>query len=70
MDFTEGNLKKVELLACELKDARFDHTNLEKADLRGSENYSIDPENNKVQGAKFSLLSISGLLDKYDLIID
>lgn len=70
VDFSEANLKKVDILACELKEARFDHTNLEKADLRASENYSIDPENNRIFGAKFSLFGIVGLLYKYGIKID
>ena len=63
-------LKKVLIKNCDLSKANFLNTNLEKADLRGSLNYIIDPERNKVFGAKFSLSEISGLLDKYGIQID
>jgi hypothetical protein len=43
---------------------------LEKADLRTSYNYSIDPETNKIRKARFALLGIRGLLEKYDIPID
>jgi hypothetical protein len=50
--------------------ARFEESNLERADFRTASHYSIDPEMNKLKGAKFSLLGIPGLLDKYGIIID
>jgi len=53
-----------------LAGAIFENTILEKADFRTSLNYSIDPENNRIRKAKFSILEISGLLDKYDIEID
>jgi hypothetical protein len=43
---------------------------LEKADIRTSHNYTIDPEKNKVKKAKFSIHGIAGLLDKYDIEIE
>jgi fluoroquinolone resistance protein len=55
---------------CDLTRATFDRSVLEKADFRTSYNYSIDPENNKIKKAKFSLLGVSGLLDKYDIAIE
>jgi hypothetical protein len=53
-----------------LTGARFENTIIEKADLRTSYNYSIDPENNRIKKAKFSLAQIAGLLDKYNIEID
>jgi fluoroquinolone resistance protein len=47
----------------------FDHTILEKADLRSSYNYSFDPEINRIKKAMFSLQGIPGLLNKYDIEI-
>jgi len=55
---------------CNLLQAVFDRTILEKADLRNSYNYSIDPEINRIKKARFSILGISGLLDKYDIDIE
>jgi uncharacterized protein YjbI with pentapeptide repeats len=54
---------------CDFRGAIFDHTNIEKADLRTSYNYSIDPEINRIKKAKFSILGVSGLLNKYDIEI-
>ena len=55
---------------CNLLQAIFDHTVLEKADFRTSYNYSIDPEINRMKKARFSISGISGLLDKYDIDIE
>jgi uncharacterized protein YjbI with pentapeptide repeats len=55
---------------CDLTGAVFDHTNIEKADFRTSYNYTIDPEINRIKKAKFSILGVSGLLDKYDIDIE
>jgi hypothetical protein len=55
---------------CNLERATFDQTILEKSDLRTSYNYSLDPEINRIKKAKFSILSIAGLLDKYDIEIE
>jgi hypothetical protein len=43
---------------------------MEKADLRTSYNYSLDPEINRITKAKFSILGISGLLEKYNITIE
>jgi fluoroquinolone resistance protein len=50
--------------------ATFDHTILEIADFRSAFNYTIDPEINKLKGAKFSTLGLSGLLAKYNIEIE
>ena len=60
----------VNLLICHDTRATFSHTILEKADFRTSFNYSINPEINRIKKAKFSLIGIAGLLDKYDIEID
>src|SRR5688572_14341554 len=69
-DFTECDLTSSVFDNCDLKSATFDFTILEKADLRNSYNYSIDPEKNRIKKAKFSLQSVSGLLEKYDIEIE
>lgn len=69
VDFTEGDLRNTILDQCDLLGATFDHTNLERANLSTAFNYSIDPENNPVRGAKFSLPSVLGLLHKYQIDI-
>lgn len=70
VDFTEADLSAAELDSCNLLNAVFDNTILEKADLRTAINFSIDPERNKLKKAKFSATALSGLLHKYDLVIE
>jgi fluoroquinolone resistance protein len=69
-DFAETDLTSAVFDNCNLTQAVFDHTTLEKADFRTSYNYSIDPEINRIKKAKFSILGVSGLLDKYDIDIE
>ena len=70
IDFSESNLSNVVFDNCDLSQAIFINTVLDKADFRTAYNYSIDPESNRLKKAKFSILGISGLLDKYDLVIE
>ena len=69
VDFTEANFSKTNFDNCDLKNAVFEQTNLEQANLFSAINYSINPERNKIKGAKFSKDQISGLLDTYKIII-
>ena len=69
-DFTEADLSSALFENCDLAKVVFDNTILEKADLRTSYNYSIDPEANKIKKAKFSRAGVAGLLDKYDIEIE
>ncbi|MBE0539484.1 MAG: pentapeptide repeat-containing protein, partial [Ignavibacterium sp.] len=55
---------------CDLRNAVFDNTNLSKCDFRKAYNYLIDPENNKISKAKFSIMGVPGLLTKYDIMIE
>ena len=69
VDFTETNLKNNLLENCNLQGALFFGSNLEKVDFRTSYNFSIDPENNNIKKAKFSLTAIHGLLEKHQIEI-
>ena len=69
IDYSETNLTNVIFDNCDLSQAIFAHSILDKADFRTAYNYSIDPENNRLKKAKFSVAGISGLLDQYDIII-
>jgi fluoroquinolone resistance protein len=69
-DFTETDLTNSSLKNCDLLRTIFKNTNLEGVDFRTSNNYSIDPDLNRIKKAKFSLPGIAGLLDKYDIEID
>lgn len=66
-DLTDADLTEVVMDNCNLAGAKFEHTTLVKADLRTAYNYIIDPELNRVKGAKFSLQGIPGLLEKYQI---
>lgn len=68
-DFSEADLSNAIFEYCDLSGAVFDNTILEKADFCTANNYSIDPEKNKIKKARFSLPAVIGLLDKYDIII-
>lgn len=70
VDFAEADLTSSVFDDCDLVRAVFDHTILEKGDLRTSYNYTIDPETNRIRKARFSLPGIPGLLDKYDIEIE
>jgi fluoroquinolone resistance protein len=70
VDFTNSDLGGAYFDDCDLLNSTFEHTNLEKADLRGAYHFSIDPELNKIAKAKVSQISLAGFLDKYDLIIE
>ncbi|MFT4537450.1 MAG: fluoroquinolone resistance protein [Saprospiraceae bacterium] len=70
VDFAEAEMQNIILKNCDLLGAIFEQTNLEKADFRNAVNYSIDPENNKLKGAKFSLPDVISLLAKYNLDIE
>jgi uncharacterized protein YjbI with pentapeptide repeats len=69
-DFTETDLTASGFLNCDLSRTVFMHTVLEKVDFRSANNYSIDPELNRVKKAKFSSSGIPGLLEKYQIIIE
>jgi len=70
VDFAETNLTGVVFDYCDFLDAIFDYTILEKADFRTAQNFSIDPEMNKIKQAKFSQDGIIGLLGKYDIDVE
>ncbi|HVU94020.1 MAG TPA: pentapeptide repeat-containing protein [Puia sp.] len=70
VDFTGCDLSQAVFDGCDLADAVFERTVLEKADLRGAFNYSIDPAGNRVKKARFSLEGVRGLLGKYDILIE
>ena len=68
-NLTESDLSGANFLNCDLDRAIFSHTRLNSADFRTAFNYSIDPESNNIKKAKFSFNGISGLLDKYEIVI-
>src|SRR5690606_26662684 len=69
-DFTASDLTSARLDNCDLQNAMFDRTMLEKADLSTAYNYIINPENNYIRKAKFSVAGLPGLLQHHDIIIE
>jgi fluoroquinolone resistance protein len=69
-DFTGADLSEALFDNCDFKDATFDNTLLEKADFRSSYNYILDPENNRIKKARFSVQGAMGLLAKYGIEIN
>lgn len=69
VDFTDTNLSNTNFTECDFSGALFNGTNLQKADLRTSSNFSINPEQNLIKGARFSLETLPGLLHKYKIDI-
>ncbi len=70
VDFAECDMTACVLDNCDLHRAAFAHTVLEQADLRTSYGYNIDPEANRLKGAKFALPEVLRLLDKYNIVVE
>jgi len=69
VDFSESDLTSGLFSNCDLSNALFDRSVLVKTNFKTAFNYSIDPENNKIKGAKFSLPEVMGLLKKHNIEI-
>ena len=70
VDFTETDLLGSIFDNCDLHAAVFENTIVEKADFRNAYNYSIDPEKNYIQKARFAVAGLPGLLSKYNIDIE
>ncbi|MBR9915619.1 MAG: pentapeptide repeat-containing protein, partial [Algicola sp.] len=68
-DFSHADLTSATFKDCNLKDTIFEHCILEKTDFKTAYNLAIDPNKNKMNGAKFSKDNALGLLLKYQLKI-
>jgi uncharacterized protein YjbI with pentapeptide repeats len=69
VDFTQSDLSGADFQGSDLSGVVFSQTNLEKADFRQSQGFRIDPELNRLKGARFDLDGLPGLLDKYGIKI-
>ena len=69
-DLTEADLTDAKFINCNLHRAFFNRTILKGADLRSSYNFSIDPDDNVIKKAHFSLHGLPGLLGKYDIKVE
>ena len=70
VDFTEAELGEASFTGSNLEGAKFERTDLRKADFRGAQNYLIDPRDNKVQKAKFSREGLEGLVKSLGVIVE
>ena len=69
-DLTECDLTEAKFVNCNLNRAFFSRTILKGTDLRSSYNFMIDPDDNLIKKAQFSLHGLPGLLGKYDIKIE
>ena len=69
-DLTEADLTEATFKNCNLSRAFFSRTTLKGADLRSSFNFSIDPNDNMIKKARFSMYGLAGLLTKFDIKIE
>lgn len=69
VDFRETDLSKANFKGTDLAKSLFGNTNLTEADLSQAKNYQIDPGNNQLKQAKFSLPEAMVLLYSMDIVI-
>ena len=69
-DFYGAYLNKASFHGCELKGTLFENCDLRQADFRNATAYTIDPLQNKVKKARFSMPEVLSFLAPYDLEID
>lgn len=65
----QTNFEKGSFKGTDLNGTTFDRCNLEKVDFRGSENYTINLNENKIKGAIFSEDGLAGLLKNFEIKI-
>lgn len=68
-DFTEADMQSADFSGTDLLGATFDQTNLEKVNFHNATGLLIDPEKNRLKGAKFNHAHLPGLLQKYGIVI-
>jgi fluoroquinolone resistance protein len=78
--FIECNLRECHFVQCNLEEANFEksdlagslfhNTKLDKANFTGALQYTIDPLNNSLKGAKFSSLEALSLLKGLGVVIE
>ncbi|HZQ38937.1 MAG TPA: pentapeptide repeat-containing protein [Dehalococcoidia bacterium] len=70
LDLSEADLTGADLGETDFAGAKFLHTKLIKADLRGARRYAIDPTSNPVKGARFSLPEAVSLLRAFGVRLE
>jgi uncharacterized protein YjbI with pentapeptide repeats len=69
-DFGLADMKQCRFVESDLTEAIFYNTNLQEADFSTAYNYTIDPDENNIKKARFSREGLTGLLYKYNIIIE
>ena len=69
VDFRDADLSYVDFGGTDLARSIFGNTNLTKADLSQARNYAIDPSNNILKKAKFSMPEAMALLYSMDIVL-
>lgn len=70
IDLAEADLTGADLGETDFAGAKFLHTRLTKADLRGARRYAIDPTTNPLKGSRFSLPEAVSLLHGFGVKIE
>jgi len=66
-DFVGSDLSGADFNSCVLTRSIFHNTDLKRADFRLAKNFVIDPANNQLRGARFSVPEVLTLLDVYGI---
>lgn len=69
-DFQEADLTDSSFENTDFEKSIFQHTNLTNANFTGARNYWIDPRNNVLKKARFSMPEAISLLKPFDVVID
>lgn len=67
VDFRESDLSQVDFSGTDLSESQFSNTDLSGANLSQARNYLINPSNNTLKDAKFSLPEAMSLLYSMDI---
>lgn len=70
VDFGLADLKQSKFIDTDLNEAIFYETNLQEVNFSTAYNYIIDPDQNNIKKARFSREGLTGLLSKYNIIIE
>ena len=69
VDFRDADLSNADFTGTDLAGSIFGNTNLTEADLSQARNYMVDPSNNILKQAKFSMPEAMALLYSMDIVL-
>lgn len=70
VDFLQTDLSGADFSDCQFPRTHFDDCNLEKANFSHTEQLQLNPDKNKMKGARFTPDALPALLTKYQLKIE